>query len=382
MIGFNSIGAAVIGTGFIGTVHTEALRRLGVGVQGILGSSAERGAERAPDMGVAKAYKSLADLLADDAVDVVHVTSPNHVHYSQVRDILAAGKHVVCEKPLALNSRQSAEMLEWEKKSDRICAVNYNIRFYPLNMHAHRMAKDGNLGEIRLITGHYLQDWLARDTDWNWRLETESGGALRSFGDIGTHWVDLTSFISGAVVNEVLAELTTFVNPRYQPVGPVETFSRGSGGETVAREIATDDCALVLLRFSNGAKGSVAVSQVSCGRKNALQWEVDGTLGSASWHSETPDHLWIGNRDQPNQILNRDAALMNPTGAAAANLPGGHVEGFADTFYALYSDVYSAVLKGRRPEEPLYATFEDGHRAMLVCDAVLKSSRLGAWVEV
>ncbi|MDE0531664.1 MAG: Gfo/Idh/MocA family oxidoreductase [Albidovulum sp.] len=382
MAGFCSVGAAVIGTGFIGTVHAEALRRLGVRVHGILGSSAERGAERAPAIGVAKAYESLGELLADEAVDVVHVTSPNHAHYGQVRDILAAGKHVVCEKPLALNSQQSAEMLEWERKSGRVCAVNYNIRFYPLNMHAHRMATDGLLGDIRLLTGHYLQDWLARETDWNWRLETESGGALRSFGDIGTHWVDLTSFISGAKVSEVMAELTTFVNPRYQPVGPVETFSQSGGGETVAREIETDDSALVLLRYSNGAKGSVAISQVSCGRKNALQWEIDGTLGSAAWHSETPDHLWIGNRDAPNQILNRDAALMNSTGAAAASLPGGHVEGFADTFFALYREVYSAVLKGRRPDTPLFATFEDGHRTMLVCDAVLKSARLGRWVEV
>ena len=382
MAGFQSVGAAVIGTGFIGTVHAEALRRLGVRVRGILGSSAERGIERAPALGVAKAYSSLEDLLADDAVDVVHVTSPNHAHYGQVRDILAAGKHVVCEKPLALNSTQSAEMLEWERQSGQVCAVNYNVRFYPLNMHAHRMAKDGLLGEIRLLTGHYLQDWLAKDTDWNWRLETESGGALRSFGDIGTHWVDLTSFVSGAEVSEVMAELTTFVNPRHQPVGPVETFSQTGGGETAAREIATDDSALVLLRYSNGARGSVAISQVSCGRKNALQWEIDGTLGSAAWHSETPDYLWIGNRDAPNQILSRDAALMNSTGAAAASLPGGHVEGFADTFFALYREVYSAVLKGRRPDNPLYATFQDGHRAMLVCDAVLKSARLGRWVEV
>ena len=382
MTGFHALGAAVIGTGFIGTVHTEALRRLGVCVHGVLGSSAERGAERAPMMGAARSYRSLDDLLSDDAVDVVHVTSPNHAHYSQVRDILAAGKHVVCEKPLALNSAQSAEMLEWERRSDRICAVNYNIRFYPLNQHARQMAANGSLGTIRLVTGHYLQDWLARDTDWNWRLETESGGALRSFGDIGTHWFDLTSFISGLQVTEVFAELTTFVNPRYQPMGPVETFGRDGGGGAIAREITTDDSALVLFRYQNGARGSVAVSQVSCGRKNALQWEIDGTHAATAWHSESPDRLWIGHRDEPNQILSRDAALMNPAGAAAANLPGGHVEGFADTFYALYKEVYAAVLKGLRPSDPPYATFSDGHRSMLVCDAVLKSAGTGQWAEV
>ncbi len=382
MSGFNTIGAAVVGTGFIGTVHTEALRRLGVTVHGVLGSSAERGAERAPAMGVGKAYASLDDLLNDEAVDVVHITSPNHAHYSQVRDVLAGGKHVVCEKPLAMTSAQSAEMVAWEEASDRICAVNYNIRFYPLNMHAHQMVRDGDLGETRLISGHYLQDWLVKDTDWNWRLEVEAGGALRSFGDIGTHWVDLTSFIAGEKVTEVMAELTTFVNPRHQPKGPVETFSQGGGGDTVAREIKTDDSALVLLRYASGARGSVTISQVSPGRKNSLQWEIDGSKGAAAWHSETPDHLWLGTRDGPNGVLQRDASLMNETGAAAAALPGGHVEGFADTFFAMYREVYSAVLRGKRPDQPLYATFADGHREMLVCDAVLASARDGRWVEV
>lgn len=372
----------MIGTGFIGTVHTEALRRLGVTVRGVLGSSAERGAERASEMGVATSYASLEDLLADGAVDVVHVTSPNHLHYSQVRDILAAGKHVVCEKPLAMTSAQSAEMLAWQDASDRICAVNYNIRFYPLNMHAHQMVRDGQLGDIRLISGHYLQDWLVKETDWNWRLDADIGGALRSFGDIGTHWVDLTSFIAGEKVTEAMAELTTFVNPRMEPTGPVETFSQSSGGKTVPRNIETDDSALVLLRYASGARGCVTISQVSPGRKNALQWEIDGATGAASWHSETPDHLWLGTRDGPNGILQRDASLMNETGAAAAALPGGHVEGFGDTFFALYREVYSAVRAGQRPATPLYATFEDGHQEMLVCDAVLTSAREGRWVKV
>ncbi len=375
------IGAAVIGTGFIGGVHVEALRRLGVRVAGVLGSSPARGAERAPALGVAKAYADIAELCADPQVEVVHVTSPNKAHFEQVRDLLAAGKHVICEKPLAMSTQQSAQMVEWEARSDRICAVNYNTRFYPLNQHAHQMVADGGLGDVRLVSGHYLQDWLLKDTDWNWRLDEEEGGALRAFGDIGTHWVDLTGFITGLRIEAVFAELATFHRTRQQPVGPVETFSRAAG-ETRPREIRTDDAALVMLRYVGGARGQVTISQVSAGRKNAMSWEVDGSAAAAAWHSETPDHMWIGHRDAPNQVLQRDAALMNATGAAAASLPGGHVEGFGDTHFAHFREVYRAIAAGRRPERPLYATFADGHEEMRVCEAVLRSSREGRWVKL
>ncbi len=377
-----SIGAAVIGTGFIGTVHAEALRRLGVRVIGLLGSSPERAAERARTLGIDTVYDSLDALLDDPAVQVVHVTSPNRFHHAQVKQILAAGRHVVCEKPLSVSSAESAELVDLAAASDRVTAVNYNIRFYPLNQHARQMVRNGVLGDVRLITGHYLQDWLLYDTDWNWRLDPAEGGLLRAFGDIGTHWIDLTSFISGQRVTAVMADLTTFLKTRQQPVGPVETFSQDRAGDTVAREITTDDTALLLLRYANGARGSVSISQVSPGRKNSLQWEIDGSQSSASWHSETPDHLWIGHRDRPNEILQRDASLMNPAGAAAANLPGGHVEGFADSFYALFRNVYGAIAAGGPPDDPAYATFADGHYEMLICDAVLRSAAEQRWVEV
>ena len=379
---FNEIGAAVIGSGFIGTVHVEALRRLGVDVRGLLGSSPERGAERARHVGVPTAYPSLEALLADASVDVVHVTSPNHAHFAQVERILAAGRHVVCEKPLAVTSEESAELAGLAAASGRIAAVNFNIRFYPLNQHAHRMVREGALGEPRLVTGRYFQDWLLLDTDWNWRLEPEQGGNLRAVGDIGSHWIDLMSFITGARVTAVMADLSTFVKVRRQPAGPVETFSAERAADTVPREIGTEDAALILLRFANGARGSVAVSQVSAGRKNLLEWEVDGSESAASWNSETPDHLWIGHRGRPNEILQRSPELMNAAGAAAAGLPGGHVEGFADTFHAMYREVYGAILAGAAPANPAYATFEDGHYGMLVGDAVARSAREERWVEV
>jgi predicted dehydrogenase len=376
------IGAAVIGSGFIGTVHVEALRRLGVTVHGILGSSAERAGARAVQLGVPRAYASLDELLADPRVDVVHVTSPNQLHYPQVKAILAADRHVVCEKPLSVTSAESAELVRIAAASDRITAVNYNIRFYPLNQHLHGAVRAGELGDIRLVTGRYFQDWLFLDTDWNWRLDPTQGGVLRAFGDIGTHWVDLVSFVTGSRVTSVMAELVTAIPVRQQPTGPVETFSAQRSTDTLPRPMSTDDIALLLLRFENGARGSVAISQVSAGRKNSLQYEVDGTLASAAWDSETPDHLWVGHREQPNEVLQRSPALMNPIGSAAASLPGGHVEGFGDTFHALFRAIYGAVAAGHLPAHATFASFADGHQEMLLGDAVLRSAREGRWVDV
>ena len=379
---FNDIGAAVIGSGFIGTVHIEALRRLGVNVQGVLGSSPSRGEEAARRTGLPKAYPTLEALLDDPAVHAVHVTSPNQLHFPQVKQILAAGRHVICEKPLAVTSTESAELVQLAAASDRITAVNFNIRFYPLNQHAHQMVRDGELGEPRLITGHYFQDWLLLDTDWNWRLEPDKGGSLRAVGDIGSHWIDLTNFISGGRVESVLADLATFVKVRQRPTGPVETFSQERATDTVPTDMTTEDAALILLRYDNGARGSVAISQVSAGRKNSLQWEVDGSASAAWWDSETPDHLYIGHRGRPNEILQRGAELMNETGTAAATLPGGHVEGFSDTFHALFRAFYSAVLDGHAPADPVYATFADGHHEMVVGDAIATSASQGHWVDV
>jgi predicted dehydrogenase len=378
----SDIGAAVIGSGFIGTVHIEALRRIGVTVHGVLGSSPERASERAAQLGIPHAYRDLAEILDDDRVEVVHVTSPNHLHHPQVKDILTSGRHVVCEKPLAMTSVESAELVRLAAEAGTVAAVNFNIRFYPLNQHLRESVADGALGDVRLVTGRYFQDWLLFDTDWNWRLEPERGGALRAVGDIGSHWLDLTSFITGLRIDSVMADLATFIRTRRQPTGPVETFSTERAGEIVEREIRTEDIATILVRYENGARGSVAVSQLSPGRKNSLVYEIDGSTGAASWDSETPDHLWLGHRDRPNELLLRNPALMNAAGRAAARLPGGHVEGFGDTFPALFRAVYADVAAGRMSDRPPYATFGDGHEEMLVGDAVLRSAEEGRWVDL
>ena len=378
----SQIGAAVIGSGFIGTVHIEALRRLGVQVHGLLGSTPERGDASAKRLGVPRAYASLAELLADDRVEVVHVTSPNHLHHPQVKEILDGGRHVVCEKPLALTSEQSGELVTLASGSGLVNAVNFNIRFYPLNQHVRELVAGGSVGDVRLVSGHYFQDWLLLETDWNWRLEPQLGGSLRAVGDIGSHWLDLVEFMTGLRITEVMADLATFIPARRQPTGPVETFSTERAADAVEREIGTEDMATILLRFENGARGTVAISQLSAGRKNSLEYEIDGSTSALAWDSEQPDQLWIGHRESPNEVLIRNPALMGAAGQAAAFLPGGHVEGFADTFRAMFSAVYADVAAGRPAERPAYPTFSDGHDEMLVGDAVAASSREGRWVAV
>jgi predicted dehydrogenase len=266
--------------------------------------------------------------------------------------------------------------------SGLVNAVNFNIRFYPLNQHVASLVREGGLGDVRLVTGRYFQDWLLYDTDWNWRLEKDQGGVLRAVGDIGSHWLDLTGFVTGLRVEAVMADLATFIPVRRKPAGEVLTFSTERAAETIPVEIATEDVATVLIRYEGGARGSVAISQLSPGRKNGLAYQVDGSTAAVAWDSEQPDHLWIGHRDRPNEILLRNPALMNAAGVAAARLPGGHVEGFADTFGAVFSAIYDDVLAGAPSADRRYATFVDGHEEMLVGDAILESSRSGRWVSV
>ena len=381
MVSFVDMNAAVIGTGFMGAMHSQMLRRLGITVRGVLGSSHERGQERAIELGVKHAYQDLDELLADEQVSIVHITSPNHAHFEQVLAVLNAGKHVVCEKPLSMDSAQSAEMVKVAKASGKIAAVSYNIRFYPLNQQAQGMIADQAIGNVRFVTGHYHQDWLAKSTDWNWRLDTELGGALRSVSDIGTHWTDLTSYITGQKVTAVMAELSTFLPKRQKPTVPSGTFSAAQGA-TKATDIITDDSAIIMLRFENGARGVLTTSQINFGRKNSVKWDITGSTASVAWDSENPDKLFVGHRDKANETLMRDFTLMNEKGVAAATLPPGHVEGYADSFYAFFRAVYTDIAAGERGVDSTWATFDDGHYEMKICDAILCSAEQGRWVEL
>ena len=370
--------AGVVGTGFVGAVHVDALRRLGVEVTGVVGSTPERAAGK----GLAPVYESYEDLLADEEVDVVHLTTPNHLHHPQAKQALDAGKHVVCEKPLAMTSEESAELVELAERSGLVHCTNFNIRFYPMVQEARERVRAGELGAVWSVHGGYLQDWLAEPTDWNWRLEPDKGGAMRAIGDIGSHWMDLAQFVTGQRIVEVFADLATVIGVRRRPVGEVETFASAADVERVDAPMSTEDLAHVLLRFDGGARGSYVVSQVSFGRKNALRFEVDGSAGALAWDGERNEELWLGRRDGPNETLQRNAALMHPAAAARTRLPAAHAEGYADTFRELYRAVYADVAAGGPAGEPDYPTFRDGHVENVLCDAVALSNRERSWVEV
>ncbi len=380
------VGAAVAGTGFIGPVHVEAIRRLGHHVVGILGSTPEKSRAAADALGLEKGYGSFAELLADPAVEVVHVATPNRDHFGQVKAALAAGKHVICEKPLAMTSTETGELVRLAAANPHlVTAVNYNVRFYPLCLEARERVRSGELGEVFHVTGSYLQDWLLNPTDFNWRVQAEAGGELRAVADIGTHWLDLLTFITGLEVEAVCADLRTVHPVRHKPSGRSETFTRASGGD-IPVAVTTEDYGSVLLRFSSGARGCFTVSQVTAGRKNGLRFDIAASKAALAWDSEEPNLLHVGHRGRANEALTRDPALLSPAVRPYANYPGGHAEGFPDSFKQLYRAVYDAIpASGARQGTVLPAlipTFADGHREVLLCEAILRSHREQRWVVV
>ena len=380
-----SVGAAVTGTGFIGPVHVEALKRLGVNVVGVLGSSPEKSRLAAEKMGLAKAYGSFEELLADDEVDVVHITTPNRLHFGEASRALGAGKHVLCEKPLAMNSTESSQLVEMARKAKgQVAGVNYNVRFYPLCLEARDIVERGDLGDVYLVCGSYVQDWLFYPTDYNWRVLAEEGGALRAIADIGTHWLDLVHAITSLEVEAVCADLKTVHPIRQRPKGEVETFKgkQERAAETEPIDVATEDYGCVMLRFKGGARGCLWVSQVTAGRKNCLRYEIAGSKRSLAWCSEQPNDLWTGYRERANETLLRDPALLSAAAQPFSNYPGGHNEGFPDTFKQCFRAFYDTIEEGRSSASRPFATFADGHREVLLCEAILASHREGRWVEL
>ncbi|MCC6420380.1 MAG: Gfo/Idh/MocA family oxidoreductase [Gemmataceae bacterium] len=377
-------GTAVVGTGFIGPVHVEALRRLGRPVVGLLGSTPEKSRVAADALGVPRGYGTFDELLADPAVTVVHLASPNRLHFAQCRAALGAGKHVVCEKPLAMTSRETAELADLAGRAPVVAAVCYNVRYYPLCLEARARIAAGHLGAVHHVIGSYVQDWLLYDTDFNWRVLAEEGGDLRAVADIGTHWLDLVQAVTGLKVVAVCADLRTMLPIRLRPRGSVETFQGKlrQEAETEAVPITTEDYGSILLHFEGGARGCFTVSQVTAGRKNCVRFEVAGARGALAWDSERPNELWLGHRDRPNEVLLRDPALLQPSVRPYTNYPGGHNEGFPDTFKQLFRAIYDAIDEGQGSAAPSFPTFADGHREVLLCEAILRSQQERRWVEV
>lgn len=382
-----NIKVGIIGAGFIGSAHIEAVRRLEfIEVIALAQSDEKKAKHKAEQLGIPFAYGNYKDLLNNSEIDVVHNCTPNYLHYPINKEIIEAGKHILSEKPLALTCDQTAELVSLAKEKKIVNGVNFNYRQFPMMKQLSEMVKQGELGQINLVHGSYLQDWLMYDTDYNWRLDSKMGGKSRAIADIGSHWCDTVQYITGKKIVEVFSDLWTVLPVRKKPLAVQETFD-GTGEDDIPYEevsVDSEDYASVLIRFEDGSKGVFTVSQVSAGRKNALSFELNGCLQSAYWKQEEPAKLWIGHRDRPNEVLMADPSLFLKEAQSSIHHPGGHQEGWPDSLKNMMLHFYTFIKEGKDPltDKTEFATFEDGHRVMCITDAILKSNERERWVKV
>jgi len=382
------IGMGIVGLGFAGGLHIDAVRRLGfVDVVGVAGSNPASAKKKASAYNIPKAYGSYEELVADPDIQVIHNTSQNNVHLPVNLAAISKGKHLICDKPLAMNSAEARQVRDAAIHAGIVHAVVFNYRGNPLVQQARVLISQGELGPIHFVQGAYLQDWLVESTDYSWRLEPEKGGASIALADIGSHWCDLAQHITGLRIEAVLADLATVVKLRQRPTAARETFQAASAAE--AREefrVKGDDLASVLIRFDNGAKGSLSVGQVCPGHKNDLWVEANGQKCSLRWDQERQNALWFGYRHQANRILPKDPSQLHPTVQRYAHLPGGHQEGWSDALLNVLGDIYTHLLNKNQSHAglpPAVATFEDGYRANCIVDTMLESYAAGGvWKKV
>ena len=374
---FEPLRVGIAGTGFIGRVHARSARLAGGRLVAVAASSQESAEQAAAALGAERACASAEELAASPDIDVVHICTPNHLHRPLAEAALAAGKHVVCEKPLALDAAEAETLVATAAEAAGQAGVPFVYRFYPTVREARERVARGDLGAITLLHGTYLQDWLLRPEDDNWRVDESTGGASRAFADIGSHWCDLAEFISGQRLTRVSARTATVVGERSSDSARRAFAGGDSSGET--RAVSTEDVALVQFETDAGALGSVVVSQVSAGRKNRLWIELDGTESALAFDQEEPERLWVGRRDAE-EIVRRDPESLSPPARRYATLPGGHPQGYADCFDAFVADFYEAARTGEPPAG--LPVFADGLRTVRITESVLESAASGEWVEV
>jgi predicted dehydrogenase len=368
--------AGIIGTGFIGRVHAHAARLAGARLAGVAASSADSAAAAAAELGADAAFASAEELVASDAVDVVHICAPNHLHLPLAVAALEAGKHVVCEKPIALDADGAAELAMVAERTAGVATVPFVYRYYPTVREARARVAAGALGDLRLLHGGYLQDWLLAESDDNWRVEPELGGRSRAFADIGSHWCDLVEFVSGQRIVAVTAR--TAVAHAERPRREARSFA-GGDGNGVPRAVETEDIATVMFETDAGLVGSTVISQVSAGRKNHLWFEISGTDAAVSFDQEQPETLWVGARASV-ELVPRDPAALSPEAAPYATLPGGHPQGYQDCFNAFVAETYATIAGAPVPDG--MPAIADGLRAARITAAVLESAASREWVGV
>ncbi len=372
-----ALNAGIVGTGFIGRIHARSARLAGAGIAGVVASSRERGAAAAAELGAARAFASAEELIASDDVDVVHICTPNHLHVPLTLEALAAGKHVVCEKPVALDAPSAERLVAAATSAGTVVTVPFVYRYYPTVREARARVRNRSTGPLHLLEGGYLQDWLLLADDDNWRVDSELGGASRAFADIGSHWCDLVEFVSGQRITALTAR-TAIAHPKRR-AGTGHSFERGGGDGAALRDVETEDIATVMFETDARAAGSVVISQVSAGRKNRLWFELSGEHETLGFDGEQPETLWVGTRNGAS-VIPRDPDGLDPSAAHYATLPPGHPQGYNDLFEAFVAETYDAI-RGDAPADGL-PSLADGIRAARVTDAVLESARTRSWVEV
>jgi predicted dehydrogenase len=377
------IRTAIFGTGFMGRVHLEAVRRLeSVEVVAIAGRNVEAARRLGTGFSVPTITTDYREVLRDPAIDVVHICTPNAQHFPMVKDALQARKHVLCEKPLATTVDDGEELVSLAVRQGVRNCVCHNLRFYPMVQQMRAMREAGDLGEILVVQGTYFQDWLLYDTDWNWRVDAKTGGPSRCMADIGSHWFDLAEHVTGLPVTSLCADLQTFHRTRKQPKHSVETFANKLLGpeDYIETVVETEDFGAVIFHMGARARGSVTASQVSAGRKNRFNIEIYGTRSSVAWSQERPDELWVGHRNAGNEIFIKDPSLLKPGARSYADLPGGHSEGYDDTFKQTFRRFYASI--ATPDATPEYPQFVDGLRQLTILDAVLQSHGTRSWIDV
>jgi predicted dehydrogenase len=380
------IGMGLIGPGFVAAHHIDAVRRLGdVDVVAIAGSSEESAKKKAREYKVDRAYGNFHGLIADPDVQVIHNTTPNYLHLPVTMAVLQAGKHVIADKPLAMNPEEGRKLRDAAVAAKVGNVVTFNYRGNPLVQQARGMITRGETEGLSFVHGHYLQDWMTDPNVYSWRSDPAKGGVSSALGDIGSHWCDLAEHVSGLRIDSVLADLTTVIPIRYSSGASAEAFSKDSAGDRLPVQVQSEDLASVLLRFENGTKGCFSVGQVLPGHKNDLQLELNGRACSLKWKQEEQNELWIGRHNQPNGVMAKDPSLVSPDVLRYIHLPGGHQESWADAFFNLIRDAYGWIREGAPADAKpaMLPTFDDGYRSTCLVDAMLKSHAAGSvWEKV
>jgi predicted dehydrogenase len=379
------VNAAVVGTGYIGPLHLEALRRIGgVCVVGVCDANQELARRTAEKHHIPKVYRDYAELLDDDAVEVVHVCSPNRLHYPMNRSAIERGKHILSEKPLAMTAAEADDLAELADRHRIVTGVNFCYRYYPVVLEMALRIRRGDAGVVRMATGSWFQDWLSWPTDWSWRLERSQGGESNIAADLGSHWFDLVQFATGLRVTEVMADFATLLPIRRKPTRQVLAFEKVTDVPYEEVNVDLEEYAAIIFRLSNGAPGSFTTCQAAIGRKSDTEFQVYGSTTSLAWNHKRSNELWIGHRDKPNETLIESPVLQDPASAAYASLPTGHPLGYHDAILNLFKDFYRVVeADGREPTDALpRPTFRTGAEETQILEAVLRSNRERRWVKV